>query len=133
MFRILENAVCKKNIKFELKLEDYLVTLIEPVRSNLIRLRLSNHKMPIETGRHIGIEKNDRLCNICKSSDIGDEYHYFCICPVFKSVRLKLLPRDCFVRPSVHKFCELLSSSNKRVQVKVAKFAGVVFKKLNNV
>ena len=78
-------------------------------------------------------ERNDRLCNICKSSDIGDEYHYFCICPVFKSVRLKLLPRDCFVRPSVHKFCELLSSSNKRVQVKVAKFAGVVFKKLNNV
>ena len=82
--------------------------------------------MPIETGRHIGIDRNDRLCNICKSSDIGDEYHYFCICPVFKSVRLKLLP-------SVHKFCELLSSSNKRVQVKVAKFAGVVFKKLNNV
>ena len=74
-----------KNIKFELKLEDYLVTLIEPVRSNLIRLRLSNHKMPIETGRHIGIDRNDRLCNICKSSDIGDEYHYFCICPVFKS------------------------------------------------
>ena len=28
-----------KNIKFELKLEDYLVTLIDPVRSNLIRLR----------------------------------------------------------------------------------------------
>ena len=48
-------------------------------------------------------------------------------------MRLKLLPRDCFVRPSVHTFCELLSSSNKRVQVKVAKFAGVVFKKLNNV
>ena len=61
-------------------MEDYLVTLIEPVRSNLIRLRLSNHKMPIETGRHIGIDRNDRLCNICKSSDIGDEYHYFCIC-----------------------------------------------------
>ena len=75
-----------KNIKFELKLEDYLVTLIEPARSNLIRLRLSNHKMPIETGRHIGIDRNDRLCNICKSSDIDDEYHYFCICPVFKSV-----------------------------------------------
>ena len=60
-----------KNIKFELKLEDYLVTLIDHVRSNMIRLRLSNHKMPIETGRHIGI---DRLCHICKSSDIGDEY-----------------------------------------------------------
>ena len=111
-----------KNIKFELKLEDYLVTLIEPVRSNLI-----------ETGRHIGIDRNDRLCNICKSSDVGDEYHYFCICPVFKSVRLKLLPMDCLVRPSVHTCCELLSSSNKRVKVKVAKFAGVVFKKLNNV
>ena len=52
---------------------------------------------------------------------------------VLYSVRLKLLPRDCFVRPSVHTFCELLFSSNKRVQVKVAKFAGVVFKKLNNV
>ena len=48
-----------KNIKFELKLEDYLVTLIDPVRSNLIRLRLSNHKMSIETGRHIGIDRND--------------------------------------------------------------------------
>ena len=133
MFRILENAVCTTKFKFELKLEDYLVTLIEPVRSNLIRLRLSNHKMPFETGRHIGLDRNDRLCNICKSSDIGDEYHYFCICPVFKSVRLKLLPRDCFVRPSVQNCCELLSSSNKGVQVKVAKFAGGVFKKLNNV
>ena len=37
-----------KNVKFELKLEDYLVTLIDPVRSNLIILRLSNHKMPVE-------------------------------------------------------------------------------------
>ena len=41
-----------KNIKFELKLKNYLVTLIDPVGSTLIRLRLNNHTMPIETGRH---------------------------------------------------------------------------------
>ena len=72
--------------------------------------------MPIETGRHIGIERNDRVCNICKSSDIGDEYHYFCICPVFKSVRVKLLPREILIDKvsiNVVNYCPHLTNGSK--------------------
>ena len=61
-------------------LNDWLIIRTEPVwfATDLLKApRCILIDLPIETGRHIGIDRNFRLCNICKSSDIGDEYHYF--------------------------------------------------------
>ena len=69
---------------------------------------ISNHRLPIELGRYNEIVRKDRLCTLCQSNDIGDEYHYLFICPFVKSSRDKYIPKTCIRNPSVLKFCEKL-------------------------
>jgi hypothetical protein len=40
------------------------------------KIRLSAHKLGIEKGRYIEINKNDRLCKICKNSYVENEKHF---------------------------------------------------------
>ncbi len=54
-----------REFKTELKFESYLCN-IEHV----------NHRLPVETGRYLKLERNWRVCNFCGNGDLGDEYHY---------------------------------------------------------
>ena len=46
----------------------------------IIKLRTSNHYLPIETGRWNNTERHERECTLCNDKDLGDEYHYiFCV------------------------------------------------------
>jgi len=56
--------------------EEYLVILSASLRKSLCKFRTMNHSMQIEKGRHLGIERNQRLCTLCSKSIIGDEFHY---------------------------------------------------------
>ena len=51
-------------------------------RIALTKLRLSNHKLVIETGRYSRPFKKpaERICPICKI-EMEDEYHFINICP----------------------------------------------------
>ena len=51
-------------------------------RIALTKLRLSNHKLAIETGRYSRPFKKpaERICPICKI-EMEDEYHFIKICP----------------------------------------------------
>ena len=40
-------------------------------------------------------------------------YPFVCICPKYRTIRLKYINRYNYVRPSVYKFYELLSSNDK--------------------
>ena len=54
-------------IKTRLGLEDYLITIRNyTLRSCLSRLRLSNHKLMIEVGRHQKFQSHQRICQVCK-------------------------------------------------------------------
>jgi len=97
---------------------------------NMLRFRSSNHNLPIETGRYINVERKDRICQLCTSHDIGDEYHYLFICSNFKEDRDNFIPKSCIRKPSVFKFCQIMQSKKKSLIVKIAKFAGIIFKKL---
>ena len=46
----------------------------------LFRYRVSLHNLPIEKGRHLGIDRNKRICTLCNENKIGDEEHYFMYC-----------------------------------------------------
>ena len=50
----------------------------------LTKLRLSNHKLAIETGRYSRPFKKpaERICPICKI-EMEDEYHFLNICPAY--------------------------------------------------
>jgi hypothetical protein len=65
--------------KTEFCYENYLSRLSEFGRKEISKLRTSNCKMPIETGRWQNISKEDRICHMCREG-VGDEYHYLFLC-----------------------------------------------------
>ena len=97
-----------------------------------IRYRTSNHNLPVEVGRYItpiNLERNDRKCELCNVSDIGDEYHYMLICNYFAIDRKKFIPSQFYVKPSVDKFCQLMKSQKKSLLINIAKMCKVIFEK----
>ena len=77
-------------VKPSIEFESYLSQVkIVKHRQAVTRFRISAHKLPIETGRHANIEHDLRLCPICNSNEIGDEYHYFSHCSNKRLERLR--------------------------------------------
>ena len=56
-------------------------------RSVFSKFKLSAHSLAIERGRYTNIERNKRICLSCNRQEIEDEYHFFSICPCYKSLR----------------------------------------------
>jgi hypothetical protein len=76
--------------------ENYLDVLWHfPYRSKLSSLRLSCHKLHIETGRYVS--KNERLppllriCSHCNMNKCESEYHFIIECPLYNNERNILL------------------------------------------
>ena len=54
--------------------ETYLETVKDrKIRVQHTKLRLSDHNLETESGRHIKIERQQRFCSSCNSYNIGDE------------------------------------------------------------
>ena len=106
--------------KFEL--EKYLVELPFDSARFLLKFRVLNHKLPIQKGRFLNIERNQRKCNKCNCNELGDEYHYLFLCPVFHSVRIKFLKRYFYSRPNAVKYEKLMCSKNRSVLFQLVKF-----------
>ena len=80
-----------KTIKESITLEKYLLFLPFKYRKALTKFRMSNHNLPIETGRHRGIPREKRICPICNLNSVGDEFHYITQCPYFQTKRKQYL------------------------------------------
>lgn len=76
----------KRNFVFERYLEK-IVNVRH--RCAVTRLRVSAHKLPVESGRYKNIAYQDRKCNLCSSTDVGDEYHYLMSCKFENLVELR--------------------------------------------
>ena len=80
------NFYCK--IKTNYSSPAYLdLTRKNPSRKTLVKLRISSHKLRIETGRYDNIPRDERLCNLCNCNRIEDETHFLLDCPSFSSIR----------------------------------------------
>ena len=102
--------------------ESYLhCVTIRKFRRILAQFRVSAHSLEIERGRYSGVARTDRICKICQSST-EDEYHFVFICDIYKDLRVKYLPREYIISPSVFKFNKLFSDSNEQIQTKLALF-----------
>ena len=124
-----------KHIKTSLEYECYLSSIRNKVyRYNITKIRLSAHKLRIETGRYgqNRIERHERICEICKSSDIEDEFHFVIVCPKYKWIRQRYIPRYYYVRPSMAKFLELVSVTNIDVLNKLACYINCALKIRSN-
>ena len=77
-------------IKTRIGLEDYLITIRNyKLRSCLSRLRLSNHKLMIEVGRHQKLQRHERICQVCKRY-VEDEVHFLINCELYDKIRKPL-------------------------------------------
>jgi len=101
-------------------------------RRIIAKMRLSSHKLLIETGRHHNIDRNERICPLCNCNDIEDEYHFILICPQYLEERIKYIPEFYYKRPSMFKFIKLLNSSKKTTLRKLAIYCISCFKKRDN-
>ena len=73
-----------KLFKHTFAFETYITILEKTYWCPLIRFRLSNHYLPIETGRWKNVTLQNRICPLCNNFYIGDEFHYIFTCTFFQ-------------------------------------------------
>ena len=116
--------------------EKYLFTVKNiKHRKSLSRLRLSNHPLMIEKGRHLRpqIERNERKCFVCKG-DVEDEKHFVIKCPLYEKERSILFQacRENSVNFDLlneeEKLVFIFTNESPEVTSKLAKFTFISFK-----
>ena len=115
-------------IKKQYELEPHLM-LTNDFRIYTTKLRTNNNKLAVVIGRYSNIPREDRICNICQLNKVGDEYHPFFKCNNENVVRLrnKLIPLYYRNRPSIIKFCKLISSNKIKLMENTATVLKNVF------
>jgi hypothetical protein len=95
-------------------------------------IRTSNHRLPIEVGRWTNVERRNRLCQLCQSREIGDEFHYVLQCPNFVTDRKNLIPRYFFNRPNTLKLSSLFNKKKPETIRKLCKLIDIINKKISS-
>ena len=118
---------CNKSCNYQLfkntfGIESYLVNLPVCYRIAMVKIRTSNHKLPIEKGRYRNVAREERTCTLCNLDKIGDEFHFLLECPLLSDIRSKYISKYYFVRPNFYKFSQLLSIQNKSKLLNLSKF-----------
>ena len=116
-FYVLYNDFFKNNT-------NYLdVVKTQQHRVALTRLRTSNHRLAVESGRwhkpHV-LPLIERKCSSCE--DLEEEYHFLLVCPMYTELRRKYLPEYYHQRPNMLKFVELMSSKKSNIITKLANY-----------
>ena len=77
------------------------------------KLRVSSHRLAIETGRWVRptpIPVGERKCFTCQT--LEDEYHFVLECPVYSQIRKQYIARHYWTQPSLYKFIELINTTS---------------------
>ena len=93
--------------KDKMKFEEYLLHPNRKERIAMAKLRISDHKLMIEVGRHRRpvIAREERLCYMCKDK-VEDEIHFLTECNIYGS-------RNKFLEQVHLKFPQTTGLSNK--------------------
>jgi hypothetical protein len=57
------------------------------VRLAICKIRISAHPLMIEIGRYKNLETEERLCKLCITQKIEDEYHFLIDCHIYNNSR----------------------------------------------
>ena len=93
-----------------------------------MKIRISNHKLMIETGRYNQTSRNDRFCPICNSGITEDEFHFLFHCPKYS------IPRENFVDFNQLSYTELIIKlmNSQNFSVHLLKFVSLCNDLRNN-
>ena len=120
-------SLCYRIYKKHIEFENYLDLLNDKDRKILCRFRTCNHRFPIETGRWVGVQREDRKCVLCNSGQIGDEFHYLLECKTFTQERKYFLGNYYCKHANILKFDELMNCKNVGKLRKICKFLNCIF------
>ena len=79
-----------KKFKTNLNFEEYLSDISNiKHRQAVTKLRISSHRLPVESGRYNNIPFDERTCKLCNLNEVGNEQHYLMQCSntMFKEIR----------------------------------------------
>ena len=128
--RVAENSVCSNYRLFKKKFcfEKYLTYLSSILRQRVLKFRLSNHRLPIQQRRSLGIPRDERICTVCDSGEVEDEFHYLLNCSNenVKRNRTKYVDKYYTHHPNVPKLCSLMNMTSKSKNIKLAKFISCI-------
>ena len=80
-----------KTLKTNIGWEGYLDEVNNFSRRRVItKIRLSNHRLMIEKGRHENLQRDDRVCPFCTQRVVEDESHFIFDCPTYIHLRAQL-------------------------------------------
>ena len=100
----------------EFHFQEYLETVtIKKFRIALSKLRMSSHRLEVETGRWTRPNStpiSERLCKLCNK--LEDEFHFVLECPVYSDLRKSYVSRYYYNRPNMYKMVELVNTTNKK-------------------
>jgi hypothetical protein len=86
-FKAVNYRLYKKGISFE----NYLEILKDKDLFLFCRFCICNHRLPIEIGLWLSINRENRVCNVCQGMELGDEFHYLFECTEFIQDRARLI------------------------------------------
>ena len=115
----LENssrALFYRNIA-DFKFQSYFeIISVKKFRTAMTKLRVSSHRLEVETGRWtrpVSTPFNDRKCRICDK--LENEFHFIFECPLYTELRQQYLHRYYIVRPSMYKLTQLFHTNVKKI------------------
>ena len=121
--QLSSNSACctYRIVKEEFCFEKYLKDSNFYDRVILTKFRSSNNLLPANKNR---FSKNisDKLCNICNSGDLADEFHFLFKCDYFNQDRNSFLSNYYTVRPNTQKMKKLFENKNKKTKLNLKKF-----------
>ena len=102
LLKSLNYKLFKKSLSFE----EYLLNLLANLSKKYCMFRTGNTKLPIETGRWFNTPRENRICKLCNSKKIGDEFHYLlkCTYSVIQTSRIQNLSKYYQSNPNIIKF-----------------------------
>ena len=117
-------------VKHEFGLESYLLNISIPkYRIALTQFRISAHNLTIETGRHLNVARENRVCTLCNMRCIESEYHMLLVCPTYRDLRNKYFPNYYCHWPNLQKFDSLMCCETALRQRNLAKFIYEAFRR----
>ena len=127
-------------VKKQYKFEEYLHLNQNTLRRHITNIRISTHSLPIESLRKLGIPRNERLCPLCPTNEIGSEFHILMNCPNPKLTELrhhldsnlKTLYEQWEKMSKSNKFIYLLLAIDKQPTFYFAIFLEKIFKEFNS-
>ena len=128
---VYNNGLCKtyRIIKDKFCSETYLNILTGKMRIDMCKFRAGNHRLPVNTGRYDNTPKENRICTLCETNDIGDEFHCVFVCPALNTYRNMYIKKYYYTRPNIIKMNMLFNTSNKRELVNLSKFINIILNK----